>query len=81
MCRLKEDDMLAPSEPQPSRVWCPLCGKQVRLLRVAHAARLIDVHTRTIYRYIDEGLVYAVKVVGKTYRVCGECLFRQSESN
>jgi excisionase family DNA binding protein len=69
--------MIQSSEPQTSRVWCPLCGKQVRLLRVAHAARLIDVHSRTIYRYIDEGLVYAVKVVGKTYRVCGECLFRK----
>ena len=68
-------------EPQPSLVWCPLCGKQVRLLRVARAAELIDVHTRTIYRYIDEGLVYAVKVVGKTYRVCGECLFRQGGEN
>ena len=73
--------MLQPSPPQPSRVWCPLCGREVRLLRVAHAARLIDVHSRTIYRYIDEGLVYAVKVVGKTYRVCGECLFRKGGSN
>jgi excisionase family DNA binding protein len=50
-------------------------------LRVARAAKLIDVHTRTIYRYIDEGLVHAVKIVGKTYRVCGECLFRQSAPN
>jgi excisionase family DNA binding protein len=69
------------AEPQPSRVWCPLCEKQVSLLRVARAAKLIDVHSRTIYRYIDEGLVYAVKVVGKTYRVCGECLFRQGGEN
>jgi excisionase family DNA binding protein len=71
----------APSESHSSHVWCPLCEKQVRLLRVARAAKLIDVHTRTIYRYIDEGLVHAVKIVGKTYRVCGECLFRQDSSN
>lgn len=73
--------MIAPSEPHSSSVWCPLCEKQVRLLRVTRAAKLIDVHTRTIYRYIDEGLVHAVKIVGKTYRVCGECLFRQSAPN
>lgn len=63
--------------PQSSSVWCPKCGKEVNLLRVSHAARLIDVHSRTIYRYIDEGLIYSVKIVGKTYRVCGDCLFRK----
>jgi excisionase family DNA binding protein len=65
------------SHPQSLPVWCPLCKKPVNLLRVSHAAQLIDVHPRTIYRYIDEGLIHAVKVVGKTYRVCGDCLFRQ----
>ncbi len=65
---------------QPFTVWCPLCKKYVKLLRVAHAAELVDVRSRTIYRYIEEGLVYSVKVVGKTDRVCGECLFRQIES-
>jgi excisionase family DNA binding protein len=56
-----------------------LCRKEVQLLRVARAAALVDVHTRTIYRYIEEGLIHAVKVVGKTYRVCGDCLFRQRD--
>ena len=68
------------SQPVPSAIWCPLCDKQVKLLRVAHAAQLIDVHSRTIYRYIDEGLIYSVKVVGKTHRVCGNCLFRQPDA-
>lgn len=60
-----------------AKVWCPLCKKNVRLLRVTNAAKLVDVHPRTIYRYIEEGSIHAVKVVGKTYRVCGVCLFRQ----
>lgn len=67
-------------EPQPFMIPCPLCKKDVRLLRVSHAARLVDVHSRTIYRYVEEGLIHSVKVVGKTYRVCGECLFRQIRS-
>ena len=57
---------------------CPFCKKYVQLFRVSNAAKLVDVHSRTIYRYIDEGLIYAVKIVGKTYRVCGDCLFRQN---
>lgn len=60
-----------------AKVWCPPCNKNVQLLRVTNAAKLVDVHPRTIYRYIDEGLVYARRVAGKTYRVCGECLYRQ----
>lgn len=60
-----------------AKVWCPLCKKSVHLLKVTNAAKLVDVHRRTIYRYIDEGLVYALKIAGKTYRVCGHCLFRQ----
>ncbi|PYS91688.1 MAG: hypothetical protein DMF64_11430 [Acidobacteria bacterium] len=67
-------------QPSIFDIWCPLCKKQVKLLRVSHAARLVDVSSRTIYRYIDEGLIYSVKVVGKTYRVCADCLFRQSNS-
>jgi excisionase family DNA binding protein len=66
------------SNPHPPIIWCSMCEKDVRLLRVPHAAWLVDVHTRTIYRYIDEGLIFSVKVVGKTYRVCGDCLLRQS---
>jgi excisionase family DNA binding protein len=59
------------------KIWCPLCKKYVHLLKVSHAAKLVDVNSRTIYRYIDEGLVFAVKVAGKTYRICSDCLFRE----
>ena len=58
-------------------LWCPLCKKYVHLLKVCNAAKLVDVHSRTIYRYIDEGLIYAVKIAGKTYRVCCDCLIRR----
>jgi hypothetical protein len=56
---------------------CPVCKKHLQLIRVSRGAALIDVHPRTIYRYIDEGLVYGLKVVGKTYRVCKQCLMQQ----
>jgi|GEM_PF-1134814 len=59
------------------RVWCPFCEDYEQLLRVSKTAKLADVSTRTIYRYIEEGIVYAIKVAGKTYRVCSGCLLRQ----
>lgn len=68
---------LSPPRLIGERVSCPLCKKETQLLRVSNAARLVDVNPRTIYRYIDEGLVYALKVAGKTYRVCKNCLLRQ----
>jgi excisionase family DNA binding protein len=67
------------SQPMENKIeiWCPLCNKSIHLVRVSSAARIVEVHPRTIYRYIEEGLIYSVKIFGKTYRVCGECLLRQ----
>lgn len=59
------------------QVWCPLCSDYSQLVRIRNAARLVDVHRRTIYRYIEEGLVHSVKVAGKSYRVCSGCLLKQ----
>ena len=55
-------------------VSCPYCKRDVRLLRIHKAAILADVSRRTIYNYIDEGSVYAIKIAGKTLRVCPSCL-------
>ncbi len=59
------------------RVWCPFCKDYSRLLRIQSAARLADVNRRSIYRYIEDDKVYAVKVAGMTYRVCSQCLLKQ----
>jgi excisionase family DNA binding protein len=55
-------------------IWCLLCEKYTQLLKVQKAASLADVSRRTIYRYIEEGSIYSVKIAGKTYRVCSRCL-------
>lgn len=55
---------------------CPLCKKSLHLLRISRAAKIADVSEKSIYRYIEEGEVYSVKVAGKTYRVCKHCLLR-----
>ncbi len=55
---------------------CPLCKAPLELLRISIAAKMADVSTKTIYRYLEEGRVYAIKVAGKSLRVCKRCLLR-----
>jgi hypothetical protein len=64
------------SEPAPALVWCSECKRRTQFVKISVAAREADVSLKTIYRYIEEGTVYAVKVAGKNYRLCLECLFR-----
>ena len=67
------------SAPRPSEVQdtCPLCKSPLHLLRISRAAKIADVSEKTIYRYIEEGVLYTVKVAGKSYRVCSSCLLKQ----
>lgn len=63
------------------KVWCPLCADYFQMLRVRNAAKLADVHQRTIYRYIEEGKIYATRLAGTNYRVCSNCLFKPKETD
>lgn len=62
------------------KAWCPLCRDFSALVKVHRAARLVDMHSRTIYRYIEEGKIHAVKVGGRSYRVCSGCLVSPQSS-
>lgn len=59
-----------------NRYWCPVCKEYVQLLTIMDSARLVNVKRRTIYRYIEDELVYAVIVASKTLRVCSSCLVK-----
>ena len=72
----KESDLARP-KIIGERVWCPLCKEYTQFIKSANAAKLASVHRRTIYRYIEEGVLYTVKVAGKSYRVCSSCLLKQ----
>jgi len=61
------------------QVWCPLCNEYAQFLKTANAAKLFGVHRRTIYRYIEEGLVYRFRIAGKSYRVCSSCLLKNAQ--
>ncbi len=55
---------------------CPKCSNPLLLLKISEAANLVAVSEKTIYGYIEEGSVYAVKVAGKRFRICKGCLIR-----
>jgi hydrogenase maturation factor HypF (carbamoyltransferase family) len=61
------------------KVWCPRCGEHVKVIRVSGAAKIVDVDRRTIYNYIKNNKVFAVKVAGSTLRVCSHCLLREND--
>jgi hypothetical protein len=61
------------------KVWCPRCREYVKVIRVSGAAKIVDVDRRTVYNYIKQKRVFAVKVGGNTLRVCSHCLLRQSD--
>jgi len=63
-------------KPDDIKDQCPMCKASLQLLRISTAAKMADVSAKTVYRYIEEGSVYTVKIAGKTLRVCRTCLLR-----
>ena len=59
------------------QVWCSLRKDYAYLLKIIKAAKLADVSCKTIYRYVEEGKVYSVKIAGSTIRICSSCLLTQ----
>ena len=55
---------------------CPKCNNPLLLLKISEAATVAGVSQKTIYGYIEEGSVYAVKIAGKRFRICKGCLIR-----
>lgn len=76
------DQEIASSVPSfflGQKVWCPHCDAYEQLLSVQHAARLTDLHRRTIYRYAETGRLHVLRLARTgTIRVCSGCLFRPS---
>jgi hypothetical protein len=81
MNRLRIVNMMELQPPRVlgEKVWCPRCGEYVKVIRVAGAAKIIDVDRRTVYNYIKRKKVFAIRVAGSTLRVCSSCLVREND--
>jgi len=51
-------------------IFCDFCDNEEEFLRIPKAAAVANVSEKTIYRYIEAGSIFAIKVAGKNYRVC-----------
>ena len=51
----------------------------MKVVRVAGAAKIVDVDRRTIYNYVRKNKVFSIKVAGSTLRVCTHCLLREND--
>src|SRR5258705_5598965 len=61
-CGSKKMTELQPPLVLGDKVWCQRCREYVKVIRVANAAKIVDVDRRTVYNYIKKNKVFAVKV-------------------
>lgn len=61
------------------KIYCPNCAGYFKFMRVHSAARLTVTSRRSIYRYIELGSVFALRIAGHTLRICSGCLLKPVE--
>ena len=60
----------------PSRAKCPTCGQVRPLLSVSDAAYAVGVTRKTIYRWIDSGILVPIVLPSGLLRILPESLMR-----
>jgi hypothetical protein len=69
---------MAVAKIENKRIFCSMCKEYAQFLPISKAAQLVDVTPRTIYNYLDEGLINSIRVAGKARRVCCGCLVKEA---
>ena len=54
---------------------CPVCKRESEMLTARQAAVLLQVSTKSIYRWLAEGKAHGVRTPGGCHRVCRESLY------
>jgi excisionase family DNA binding protein len=62
---------------QTSFMWCPGCRRQVEMVTPEQAARIADVSTRTIYRWVEAGTLHFIESSGEMF-LCVSALCRRA---
>ena len=56
-------------------VRCPVCLRESEMLTAKQAAMLLQVSTKSIYRWLAEEKAHGVRTPGGCHRICRESLF------
>jgi excisionase family DNA binding protein len=58
---------------------CPQCGRSIALVSIPTAAQIVKVSRKTIYDWLQKGLVSSVRTCGGRQLVCLSSLFDPRE--
>jgi excisionase family DNA binding protein len=60
---------------------CPLCHRAISLVGITSAARVMNVSRKTIYQWIEKGLVTTCRTASGRQLVCYSSLFRVADAD
>ena len=60
---------------KPEVTQCPICHRSIALVTIEIACRAIQVSRKTLYKWIDKGMVQRVKAANGRSRLCFSSLF------
>jgi hypothetical protein len=66
----KDRILIVRSAQTPVLQWCPQCQREAGMVIPEEAARRRGVNARTIYRWIDKGIVHILELAGGDVLVC-----------
>ncbi len=81
-CHQTDEPLLLPGKPimpvSQETVSCPQCHWEIILVSISKASEVAGVSRKTIYQWIDKGLVSTVRSSSGRLRVCFSSLFSPS---
>src|SRR6266566_2281151 len=60
---------------------CPKCERVIALISITTASQVVNVSRKTIYLWIEKGLVSTVRIAGGRQLVCFSSLFRKPDKD
>lgn len=82
-CHQADEPLSLPGQPampnNPKSPTCASCHRPIMLITISKACELVSKSKRTLYQWIEKGLVSVVRTSGGTPLVCLSSLFAPSE--
>ena len=82
-CHQAEEPFSSPGQPLvqnvPKSPTCPRCHRAITLITIRKACEMVSKSKRTIYQWIERGLVSTVRTARGTPLICLSSLFSPSD--
>jgi excisionase family DNA binding protein len=78
-CHQADEPLLLPGNPpvrnSPNSLACPQCRREIALIQIHQACKIVGVSRKTMYQWIDKGQVSAVRSASGRLLICFSSLF------